>query len=156
MFVKRSFLQLNHRYFHNKFCKVYCGSKSFAWSSRLLCNLWKFPNSFSKLFIDPLILAKKLEYRTDCISKDHRQKYQYSEYFCLVVHIDYLWKGFSCLVMNFLSTLIFIYLDPCLSHSIIFQCFMLGFFFGNSFFFKYTKWGLDCQCLVDLTNCGGS
>jgi hypothetical protein len=86
-----------------------------------------------KLFIDPLILAKKLEYRIDCISKDHKQKDQYSEYFCIVVHIDYLWKGFPHLVMNLLSTLIFIYLGPCLSLSIIFQCFILVTFIGNFF-----------------------
>jgi hypothetical protein len=79
VFVRWSFSQLICRYFHNNFSKVYCGSKSFAWSSRLLCDLWKFPYSFPKLFIDPLILAKKLEYRTDCISKDHEQKDQYSE-----------------------------------------------------------------------------
>jgi hypothetical protein len=141
VFLKWSFLQLNCRYFHTKFSKVYCGSKSFAWSSRLLCNLWNFPNSFPKLFIGPLILAKKLEYKTHCITKDHEQKDQYSEYFCIVVHIDHLWKGFSCLVMNFLSTLIFIYLDPYLSHSITFQCFIVVTFFLGIFFLQIHKMG---------------
>jgi hypothetical protein len=41
--------------------------------------LMKISKFFAKLFIDPLVLAKKLEYRTDCISKDHEQKDQYSE-----------------------------------------------------------------------------
>jgi len=41
--------------------------------------------------------------------------------------------------MNFLSTLIFIYLDPCLSHSIKFQCFTVVTFFLGIFFTKWRK-----------------
>jgi hypothetical protein len=97
-------------------------------------------HSFSKLFIDPLILAKKLEYRTDCRSKDQKQKDRYSEYFCIVVHIDYLWKGFSHLVIEFSFNPNF-YLFGSMSFTFnyipMFHCSYI--FLGNFFIFKYTK-----------------